>query len=62
MSSGHSLLPVMFLRLGAEKIIPVEHVEEAFSLKKMMPDAVMLGERFERKVPALILATLLLTF
>jgi len=36
---------------GAEKIIPVEHVEEAFSLKKMMPDAVMLGERFERKVP-----------
>jgi len=36
---------------GAEKIIPVEHVEEAFELKKIMPDVVMLGERFERKVP-----------
>ena len=36
---------------GAEKIIPVEHVEEAFELKKAMPDLVMLGERFERKVP-----------
>ena len=36
---------------GAEKIIPVEHVGEAFELKKAMPDLVMLGERFERKVP-----------
>lgn len=36
---------------GAEKIIPVEHVEEAFELKKVFPDVVMLGERFERKVP-----------
>jgi len=36
---------------GAEKIIPVEHVEEAFDLKKLYPDVVMLGERFERKVP-----------
>jgi len=36
---------------GAEKIIPVEHVEEAFDLKNEYPDAVMLGERFERKVP-----------
>ena len=36
---------------GAEKIIPVEHVEEAFELKKIFPDVVMLGERFERKVP-----------
>ena len=36
---------------GAEKIIPVEHVEEAFYLKKVFPDVVMLGERFERKVP-----------
>ena len=35
---------------GAERIIPVEHVEEAFSLKNKMPDVVMLGERFERKV------------
>ncbi len=36
---------------GAEKIIPIEHVEEAFELKKVMSDVVMLGERFERKVP-----------
>ena len=36
---------------GAEKIIPVEHVEEALDLKKGQPDVVMLGERFERKVP-----------
>lgn len=36
---------------GAEKIIPVEHVEEAFNLKKKMDHVVMLGERFERKVP-----------
>jgi 2-phosphosulfolactate phosphatase len=36
---------------GAEKIIPVEHVEEAFDLKKVFPDIVMLGERFEQKVP-----------
>jgi len=36
---------------GAEKIIPVEHVEEAFELKKILKDVVMLGERNERKVP-----------
>ncbi len=36
---------------GAEKIIPVEHVEEAFNLKYIYPDVVMLGERLERKVP-----------
>ena len=36
---------------GAEKIIPVEHVEEAFNLKKIFPEVVMLGERLERKVP-----------
>ena len=36
---------------GAEKIILIEHVEEAFELKKVMSDVVMLGERFERKVP-----------
>jgi 2-phosphosulfolactate phosphatase len=35
---------------GAEKIIPVEHVEEAVNLKKTLTDAVMMGERFERKV------------
>lgn len=36
---------------GAERIIPVEHVEEAFNLKKVMNNVVMLGERLERKVP-----------
>ena len=36
---------------GASKIIPVEHVEEAFELKKILKDVVMLGERNERKVP-----------
>jgi 2-phosphosulfolactate phosphatase len=36
---------------GAEKIIPVEHVEEAFELKKLFKNVVMLGERNERKVP-----------
>lgn len=36
---------------GAEKIIPVGHVEEAFELKKILKDVVMLGERNERKVP-----------
>ena len=36
---------------GAEKIIPVEHVEEAVNLKKLMPKVVLLGERYERKVP-----------
>ena len=36
---------------GAEKIIPVEHVEEAFNIKHLKADVVMLGERFERKVP-----------
>lgn len=36
---------------GAEKIIPVEHVEETFELKKLLKNVVMLGERNERKVP-----------
>ena len=36
---------------GADKIIPVEHVEEAFNLKKILTNVVMLGERLERKVP-----------
>lgn len=36
---------------GAEKIIPVEHVEEAINLKKTLKNVVMLGERLERKVP-----------
>ena len=35
---------------GAEKIIPVEHLEEAFNLKKTLNNVVMLGERNERKV------------
>jgi len=36
---------------GAEKIIPVEQVEEALRLKTLLPDAILLGERSERKVP-----------
>ena len=36
---------------GAETIIPVEHVEEAFELKKRLVNTVMLGERSEKKVP-----------
>jgi 2-phosphosulfolactate phosphatase len=36
---------------GAEKIIPVEYIEEAFNLKDRLGNVVMLGERFERKVP-----------
>ena len=35
---------------GAEKIIPVEQVEEALRLKALIPDAVLLGERSEKKV------------
>ncbi len=36
---------------GAEKIIPVEHVEEVLKLKETLSNVVTLGERFERKVP-----------
>ena len=36
---------------GAEKIIPVEHVEEVLRLKETLDNVVTLGERFERKVP-----------
>jgi 2-phosphosulfolactate phosphatase len=36
---------------GAEKIIPVEHLEQAFNLKKKLNNVVMLGERNEQKVP-----------
>ena len=36
---------------GAAKIIPVEHVEDAFILKEKQADVIMLGERHERKVP-----------
>lgn len=35
---------------GAEKIIPVLHVEEALRLKKQFPEAILLGERNEKKV------------
>ena len=35
---------------GAEKIITVEHVEDALNLKKMIKDPILLGERNERKV------------
>jgi 2-phosphosulfolactate phosphatase len=36
---------------GADRIIPVEQVDEALRLKELFPDAVLLGERNERKVP-----------
>jgi 2-phosphosulfolactate phosphatase len=36
---------------GANRIIPVEQVEEALKLKKIFPDAILLGERSEQKVP-----------
>ena len=36
---------------GAEKIITVEHVEEALRLKGIMDEAILMGERQERKVP-----------
>lgn len=36
---------------GAVKIIPVEEVEQAFSLKKDNPDFILIGERNEKKVP-----------
>src|SRR5665647_3260791 len=35
---------------GASRIIPVEHVEEAIALKEQIPDALLLGERSEKKV------------
>jgi 2-phosphosulfolactate phosphatase len=35
---------------GAEKIIPVEQVEEALQLKTVIPEAILLGERSEKKV------------
>jgi 2-phosphosulfolactate phosphatase len=36
---------------GADWIIPVEQVDEALQLKGLFPDAVLLGERNEKKVP-----------
>lgn len=36
---------------GIEKILPVLHVEEALQLKAQFPDAILLGERYEKKVP-----------
>ncbi len=35
---------------GAERIIPVEQVEGAFRLKEQIPGALLLGERYEKKV------------
>jgi 2-phosphosulfolactate phosphatase len=35
---------------GASRIIPVEQVEEAFQMKAMLPEAILLGERSEKKV------------
>ncbi len=36
---------------GAERIIPVENVDQAFNLKKTNPEYILVGERQERKVP-----------
>jgi 2-phosphosulfolactate phosphatase len=36
---------------GAGKIVPVLHVEEALRLKEKFPEAILLGERNEKKVP-----------
>jgi 2-phosphosulfolactate phosphatase len=36
---------------GVERILPVEKVEDALMLKEKYPDAILLGERHERKVP-----------
>ena len=36
---------------GVEKILPVLHVEEALQLKQRFPEAILLGERNEKKVP-----------
>lgn len=36
---------------GASRIIPVEQVEEAIRLKEKYPEAILLGERNEKKVP-----------
>ena len=35
---------------GAARIIPVEQVEEALKMKTQLPDAILLGERHEKKV------------
>lgn len=35
---------------GAERIIPVERIEEALTIKGQIPDAILLGERNEKKV------------
>ena len=35
---------------GAARIIPVEQVEEALQMKAQLPDAILLGERHEKKV------------
>ena len=36
---------------GAEKILPVSEVSEAFQLKKNNPEFILLGEEFEKKIP-----------
>ena len=36
---------------GAEKIIPVSETANAFRIKELNPDYILLGEEFERKVP-----------
>lgn len=36
---------------GAEKIIPVDKAEQAFTLKEAHPDYILIGERNNRKIP-----------
>ena len=38
------------IEAGAQRIIPVEQVEQALELKNQLPEAVLLGERGEKKV------------
>lgn len=45
-----SLAPYAF-SIGAERIYPVGTVEEAFSLREHIPNALIAGERNEQKVP-----------
>lgn len=39
------------MSLGAEKIIPVGEVEEAYRLKEENPDAILAGERHGKILP-----------
>jgi 2-phosphosulfolactate phosphatase len=39
------------IQKGAARIIPVAEVETAFNLKQRFPDAILVGERNEQKIP-----------